>query len=450
MQTIGPLGLMLFDRCQCGAVAVVAGRGIVRDRGRMVQFMGGWQGVGQRHQHQTGPCHHRQQYRHQYQQQQVQVARVAVPLQALRWMSIMGRFLTTRREAMTATTSDHDTYSLATDEALQAYLLQNVSRTFALTIPQLPPALAPVVSNAYLLCRIVDTIEDEPQLALAHKLTLCQRFGAVVAGTEPVTAFAAELAALLTAGTPATEHELIRYTPRVIAITRQFNDRQQAALTQCVQQMAFGMAEFQAACRPDGLADLAQLDRYCYYVAGIVGEMLTDLFCDYSPEIAERRERLHALAASFGQGLQMTNILKDIWDDHRRGVCWLPQDVFRDVGFNLGELDPAHYRANFGEGLGRLVGIAHGHLKNALAYTLLIPSQETGIRNFCLWALALAVLTLRNINRRRDFNTAQQVKVSRWAVRATVLTSRLTASHDHLVRLVFDLSRRPLPGPPGR
>jgi farnesyl-diphosphate farnesyltransferase len=44
---------------------------------------------------------------------------------------------------------------------LQDQLLPGVSRTFALTIPQLPDALRPVVTNAYLLCRTADTIEDE-------------------------------------------------------------------------------------------------------------------------------------------------------------------------------------------------------------------------------------------------------------------------------------------------
>ena len=48
-----------------------------------------------------------------------------------------------------------------TDEAYQAYSLQGVSRTFALTIPQLPHQLRLPVGNAYLLCRITDTIEDE-------------------------------------------------------------------------------------------------------------------------------------------------------------------------------------------------------------------------------------------------------------------------------------------------
>ena len=51
------------------------------------------------------------------------------------------------------------------DDAFQAQMLSGVSRTFALTIPQLPAGLCRVVSNAYLLCRIVDTIEDEPGLS---------------------------------------------------------------------------------------------------------------------------------------------------------------------------------------------------------------------------------------------------------------------------------------------
>ena len=48
-------------------------------------------------------------------------------------------------------------------------LLPQVSRTFALTIPQLPGSLADVVGNAYLWCRIADTVEDEPHLDAATK-----------------------------------------------------------------------------------------------------------------------------------------------------------------------------------------------------------------------------------------------------------------------------------------
>ncbi|MGH8601785.1 MAG: squalene/phytoene synthase family protein, partial [Gammaproteobacteria bacterium] len=62
------------------------------------------------------------------------------------------------------------------DLAYQAYVLQGVSRTFALTIPQLPQRLANVVSNAYLLCRIADTIEDEATLSREQKEAFSDQF----------------------------------------------------------------------------------------------------------------------------------------------------------------------------------------------------------------------------------------------------------------------------------
>ncbi|MBU3727604.1 MAG: phytoene synthase, partial [Polynucleobacter sp.] len=45
---------------------------------------------------------------------------------------------------------------LISDELYQRSILESVSRTFALTIPLLPPNLEKVVGNTYLLCRIVD------------------------------------------------------------------------------------------------------------------------------------------------------------------------------------------------------------------------------------------------------------------------------------------------------
>ena len=49
------------------------------------------------------------------------------------------------------------------------------------------------------------------------------------------------------------------------------------------------------------------------------------------------------LAVSFGQGLQMTNILKDIWDDQKRGASWLPQSVFSNCEFELKEISKVDF-----------------------------------------------------------------------------------------------------------
>lgn len=332
-----------------------------------------------------------------------------------------------------------------TADAFQARMLDGVSRTFALTIPQLPPALHPVVSNAYLLCRIIDTIEDEPALAPAAKRTFSDQFVRVVNGDEPAERFAAALSPLLSESTLVMERELIHETPRVLGITHGFTPTQRDALATCVRVMGEGMVRFQEKKHARGLDDLAAMDRYCYHVAGVVGEMLTRLFCEHSPAIAQQRDPLMPLAVSFGQGLQMTNILKDIWADLARGACWLPRSVFAQAGFDLKDLAASTYNAAFERGLMFLVAIAHGHLRNAVRYTLLIPREETGIRNFCLWAIGMAILTLRKIRRHPDFETGEEVKISRRSVRATVVASRLAAGNDRAIRMLFGLAASGLP-----
>lgn len=66
------------------------------------------------------------------------------------------------------------------DEQFQRHILQGVSRTFALTIPQLPAGLDRAVSNAYLLCRIADTIEDDAGLSFDDKRRYAAEFIAIV------------------------------------------------------------------------------------------------------------------------------------------------------------------------------------------------------------------------------------------------------------------------------
>lgn len=334
-----------------------------------------------------------------------------------------------------------------TDNELQAILLEGVSRTFALTIPQLPAALYPAVANAYLLCRIVDTIEDEVSLTARQKEFFCSAFIEVVKTGLYAQAFSDQLAPLLSEQTIPAEHTLIQLTPRVIAITHTLEQAQITALATCVEVMAQGMPIFQALDLHAGLKSMTDMDAYCYYVAGCVGEMLAKLFCHYSPEIAIHEEELLRLSVSFGQGLQMTNILKDIWDDAQRGVCWLPQDIFTETGFDLQTLTQGTDSENFRLGLEHLISIAHQHLDNALHYTLLIPSHETGIRKFCLWALGMAVLTLRKIKQNLSFNQSSQVKISRNSVKATILTTKLTVRSNLLLSLLFNQLSKELKTP---
>ena len=331
------------------------------------------------------------------------------------------------------------------DEVYQDRILPHVSRTFALTIPQLPADLRRAVTNAYVLCRIADTIEDEPALSAADTFTFLQRFTAVVCGREEAALLAREIEQRLSDRTLPAERDLVSNMERVVRVTAHLHDRQRAAIQRCIEVMCYGMHRFQSTAGLLGLPRSRDLDRYCYYVAGVVGEMLTELFCAYSPSISQRRAALHDLAASFAQGLQMTNILKDVWEDHQRGVCWLPQEVFTRHGIDLAQLSPERSDPRFHAGMRELIGVAHTHLRNALAFTVLSPGEEPGIRRFCLLAVGLAVLTLRKIERTPGFTAGSQVKVSRSAVAMTRILTSLAARNDGMLMRLFERAARGLP-----
>lgn len=283
------------------------------------------------------------------------------------------------------------------DKAFQRRLLEGVARTFALTIPQLPPELVDAVANAYLLCRIADTIEDENSIGPDLKWTLAKFYIDAVEGRASPQGFVESFYPRLGPNRLPAEKELVAATGRVISITHALPAPQRKHLERCVRIMTKGMIYFQFRKSSRGLPDLREFDSYCYHVAGVVGELLTDLYRRYSPALAARRDQLTALAVSFGQGLQMTNILRDIGKDLEQGVCWLPQELFAASGYDLAGLNGNLRDPAFAAGVRHMIAIAHGHLRNALSYTLLLPPAERGLRKFCYWSIAMALLTLRKM-----------------------------------------------------
>jgi farnesyl-diphosphate farnesyltransferase len=330
----------------------------------------------------------------------------------------------------------------------QDAILPKVSRTFALTIPQLPPELRRAVANAYLLCRIADTIEDEPALSAEQKRSFENAFVDAVTGDADPQEVADEVAPLLSNETLEAERDLMRQLPLVLEVTRGLQPAQQASIVKCLKIMSHGMHEFQRKAGLHGLPTLHDLDRYCYCVAGVVGEMLTELFVDFEPALAPHRNTMLRLAVSFGQGLQMTNILKDQWEDRTRGACWLPQDMFARHGISLIDLKSGKQNAGYAATMSELVGIAHAHLRQALDYTLLIPSKHAGVRRFCLWAIGMALLTLQNLRKNLDFSAGTQIKISRKAVARTILFTRLFGKSNGALRWLFAATARGLPYTP--
>ena len=332
-----------------------------------------------------------------------------------------------------------------TPEQFQAYILPSVSRTFSLTIPQLPMPLRRVIGNFYLLCRAVDTIEDDPELDINQKQHYGEWLVDVITNRRNAEEFVIEVAPLISKQMPKAERELMQQLPLVIKVTQGFHPLQRETIECCVNIMSNGMHYFQGQVSKHGLNTQRDLYSYCYYVSGVVGEALTELFCHHSTQIACNRKEMLELAPSFGLGLQITNILIDHWDDRRQGQCWLPRDLFAHHNIDLSNLRPEQAHAGYDLAIRELIGIAHAHLRIALQYTLLIPSNESGVRYFCYWIISLAILSLKNMYLKLDFKTANEIKARRIQFARVITLTKISRCDDVMLIKLFNQAAANLP-----
>ena len=306
---------------------------------------------------------------------------------------------------------------LAHDELYQRAILESVSRTFALTIPLLPANLEKVVGNTYLLCRIVDTIEDAVCIDPKTKQVLSTLFVKTVLDPSYTEEFVKESLMALLNHPNHDEKDLIKNIPRVLRVLQSFDEKQRHAVAQCVQIMSEGMSYFHVRQNQAGLEDLKEFEKYCYVVAGVVGEMLTTVFALHSAAFAKAISGKESLAIAFGQALQMTNILKDSPEDQLRGVSWKPKGVDQT----------------------ELLVIAHQKLEDSLRYIYCIPKSEPGIRQFCFLAFGLAVLTLKQIAKRHQFQESAEVKLTRAQVSRFYIFTKIAVHSNFVMGLFFRL-----------
>lgn len=209
-----------------------------------------------------------------------------------------------------------------------ADLLEKTSRTFALSIPLLPQPTRRQVEIGYLLFRIADTFEDASDWPRTQRIEALDAFRRLL-DEAPTPPEAAELARRWAAEVP-TDHdgyrELLAETPGVLDAYNGLDPRARELIREHVQRTAEGMAGYVARTDDDGELELENLDDlrdYCYVVAGIVGEMLTELYLLDRPELAPRADFLRRRARRCGEAQQLVNILKDSSDDAEEGRSYL-------------------------------------------------------------------------------------------------------------------------------
>jgi phytoene/squalene synthetase len=254
--------------------------------------------------------------------------------------------------------------------------LERVSRSFAFGIARLEPRLRASVGLGYLICRILDTVEDARWPSSEEQLRSFSEFEKFMtsfggsgggSGGAAVREWASRFPESISDG----ERLLLDDAAKVFAEFASLSAGERSAMLKPILSMSRGMAAYASRGRELRLRDLVDVNVYCFFVAGVVGELLTGLVADRANE--ETRpiglKSFTQSATHFGLFLQKINVLKDQPSDEAEGRFLVP--------------DRARMFASLREN-------AFG----AFAYLRAIPLERRDYRLFCAWALFLGLATV--------------------------------------------------------
>ena len=268
-------------------------------------------------------------------------------------------------------------------------ILPDVSRSFALIIPQCPHPIDQALCVAYLICRLADTVEDEPSINPNQRNVLYDALLRAV--DEPNNHNKAKAFRDAWPTLPEGSYgQLIEGTCHIMSAFATLPNDFHPHIRTCVNDMIAGMRTIRPAEKRAGVSflcrDLDDLDRYCHIVAGTVGIMSTALFEQrFAADAFKPTPQWREQGRRLGLGLQMTNIIKDCQSDADRSVSFIPA-CYVDFSHPSYRLSPP--------GRAELINHTVHHLDEAMAYVCAVPAGETGIRTFLLGSMLPAIATL--------------------------------------------------------
>lgn len=328
--------------------------------------------------------------------------------------------------------------------------VQGVSRTFALTIEVLDEPMSSYICVGYLLCRVADTVEDASHIPSDDQAQLLTLYDRVLDPDDDATV--AEFEDAVAEWVPAEEHrtddwEVVAEARTVVHTFRAQPEGVREAVRPPVRELVQGMVLFVERYADDGglrLQDREELEEYCYYAAGTVGYLITNLVTRGDVE-QDTEQALYGTAESFGLLLQLVNIAKDVYVDFREeNNVYLPATWLREAGVEQNAIDEPANADGVATVVDRTADHARGFLDDAQRYLETVP--ETDGNRLAAWAIPflLAVGTLRELSARpEDAVSERGVKISRREVQAIVGAMTGDRDRDALGELRRTITEQP-------
>lgn len=318
------------------------------------------------------------------------------------------------------------------EKVLLQRILKNVSRSFYLSLSVLPRSVRKQVSLAYLFCRVADTIADTPLFPRCQRFQILQAFRRQFLLDRPSFDDLAQFkAAMLPQRVRQEDYQLFHHLCDCFYVFEKFSEIDRRLIRELILSLTHGM-EMDLTYFPgetistaQALPDLATLDLYTYYVAGVVGEFWTKINKVHMQTWQPLQwQILCALGVRFGKGLQMTNILKDLGKDLAVGRCYLPREQLEQLGMSVEELAKPAVIERLRPLIMQLTWQALEHLDHAYQYVLQIPRHAMRLRLSCTWPLLFAVQTLEAVCQSEELLCPEaRVKISRITVYCTIFWS---------------------------
>jgi farnesyl-diphosphate farnesyltransferase len=281
------------------------------------------------------------------------------------------------------------------------------------------------VSLAYLFARAADTIADTDLIDRPRRLDYLGQFKAQFISDQIAWT---QVRAIQEAVGPIQSHSgerrLLERLEDCFRLFQTFSSEDRGRVRRLMTTLVQGMELDLAVFRGDSSGDLSalkstdDLDRYIYYVAGCVGEFWTDLMCAHRRALRSWDVRtMSEVGVRFGKGLQLTNIVKDVAHDLRRGRCYIPESLLSNAGLKPHDLLEAQNLSRFRPVVTRLVRTAVEHLDQGWLYTMAIPRSETRLRLSCMWPILSAGESLKLVLSSPDLlDPSKTVKIPRRTV----------------------------------
>ncbi|XP_062981593.1 squalene synthase isoform X1 [Elgaria multicarinata webbii] len=254
--------------------------------------------------------------------------------------------------------------------------LNQTSRSFAAVIQALDGELRHAVCIFYLVLRALDTVEDDMTINLETKVPMLHNFHSYL--YEPDWKFM---------DSKEKDKQVLENFPTISLEFRNLAKVYRDVIADICHKMGLGMAEF----LEKKVDSEKEWDKYCHYVAGLVGIGLSRLFSASKledPLVGQDTE----LANSMGLFLQKTNIIRDYLEDQLEGREFWPIEVWSKYVKKLSDFAKPENLDKAVQCMNELITNALHHVPDVLTYLSRLKNQS--VFNFCAIPQVMAIATL--------------------------------------------------------